>query len=72
MTIWSPTTPLQIWVQNGFPHGPARQASTSPVFRPAYTTPFASVGDESTSAWVPVPKSVQSAWHRAWPHPAAA
>ena len=46
MTIWSPTTPLQIWLQNGFPHGPARQASTSPVFRPAYTTPFASVGDE--------------------------
>ena len=71
MTIGSSVNPFQICVQKDDPHPFAFQARISPVFLPAYTTPFATVGDDRTAAWAPSPKPVHSGSQDDAPHPVA-
>src|SRR6266540_2831448 len=55
-----------------FPQDRARHARTSPVFRPTYTSPFATLGEDCTWACVPIPNPSQDGPHVGWPHPDAA
>ena len=71
LTMGSPVAPLQISSQTNWPHGPALHARTCAVFLPANTTPPAIVGEDSTAAWNPVPKSIHRGPHDACPQPVA-
>src|SRR5258708_1938604 len=70
-TMESSVNPDQSSLQKFWPQPAAGNASTSLVFRPTYTTPLATIGEETMAACAPSPKPVHSGSQLLCPHPAA-
>src|SRR5712691_1895039 len=67
----SSVSPDHSSLQRAWPQPAAGKARTSLVFRPTYTTPLATTGEEMMAAWAPAPKPTQRGLQLLWPQPAA-